>query len=171
MVNVASPSPKKTLKDAAKAVKHSPITKSGKAVRGSQATRTATPQTTKTTKTRRRKRKEGDWTYKEDERVYILEPHRPDVHKFTLVYLHYASGHPKEYFTVDGFQTPGLRVVLPKAPVYESMHYGDGTNTCKSRVWYDYYLDPKDPNEDPSQGADAEELWEASPAKKDLTLS
>ena len=116
MVNVASPSPKKTLKDTAKAVKHSPIKK---AVRVSETVKTATPQTKKTTKTRRRKRKEGDWTYNEDERVYIVEPQRnkrPDVHKYTWIYLHHANGHPSFYFSVDSFQDPGLRVVLPKAP-------------------------------------------------------
>ena len=47
------------------------------------------------------------------------------MHKYTVIYLHNASGNPKEYFTVDGFQTPGLRVVLPKGPVYRLFHGKD----------------------------------------------
>lgn len=107
-----------------------------------------------------------DWTFNKDERVYVREPNRPDVHKFSLIYLHYASGTPMEYFKNDGFQAPGLRVILPKAPVFRSLMYGKklysqkaGPRTAKSRLWYDYYHDHKDPTEDPSQGADAEELW------------
>jgi predicted esterase len=186
--NVGSPSPKRTPNDAAKAGKDSAragkdSAKPGKdsAVKdtGRKANLTETvrkmpridkePEQTKKPKTtRRRKRKEGDWNYKEEEHTYVLEPQKPDVHKYTWIYLHYLCGHPKEYFTVEGFQTPGLKVVLPKAPVLRSLHYGEGSKTSKSRLWYDYYHDPDDPNEDPSQGADAEELELDSDEEKEV---
>jgi predicted esterase len=161
MLSIASPSPKKRPNDSAKAVKDSAVKDTGRSARVSETVRKPAkeePVARKPKTTRRRKRKEGDWTYNEEDKCYILEPQRQDVHKFTWIYLHYLCGHPKEYFTVDGFQTPGLRVVLPKAPVLRSLHYGEGVTTSKSRLWYDYYHDPQDPNEDPSQGADAEEL-------------
>jgi predicted esterase len=113
-------------------------------------------------KPKRQERKEEEWIEKEDERIYVLPPVRPDVHKYTLIYCHYLCGHPTDYFEVKGFETPGLRVVLPKAPVYRSLHYGEGAKSSRTRIWYDYYYDPKDPNEDPKEGADAEELDEES---------
>jgi predicted esterase len=157
---IGSPSPKRTANDAARAVKDSAVKDSGKTIRVSETARKAPPEaeSRKPKTTRRRKRTEGDWEYLEDEKLYHLEPQKQEVHKYTWIYLHYLCGHPKEYFTVEGFQTPGLRVVLPKAPVFRSLHYGEGAKGSKSRLWYDYYHDPDDPKEDPKEGADAEEL-------------
>merc|ERR1719191_1608039 len=85
----------------------------------------------------RKERKESDWIYNEDERIYVLQPQRPDVHKYTWVYCHFLCGHPSEYFAVTAFEIPGLRVVLPKAPVFRSLHYGEGEKSSKNRLWYD----------------------------------
>jgi len=135
------------------------------------------PEAKKPKKPRRRNLKEDDWTYNDDARVYVIDPPEADVHKYTLVYLHQASGHPNDYFTFDTLNTPGLRVVLPKAPVFGSFYHGqlkkEPVPSSRWRLWYDYYHDPKDPNEDPSQGADAEELeldseeeWEVEAERK-----
>jgi predicted esterase len=162
--SIASPSPKRTPKpEVAKASKDSASRDTGRTVRSESKPRKLAPETEPPAKkprtTRRRKRKEADWDYDPEDQIYTLEPQRKDVHKYTWVYLHYLCGHPKEYFTVEGFQTPGLKVVLPKAPVLRSLHYGEGVKTSKSRLWYDYYHDPdKQQEEDPKEGADAEEL-------------
>merc|ERR1719247_468296 len=104
MLRIASPSPKKRPippNDAAKAVKDSAVKDTGRSARVAETVRKAAkeePVARKPKTTRRRKRKEGDWTYNEEDKCYILEPRRQDVHKFTWIYLHYLCGHPKEYF-------------------------------------------------------------------------
>ena len=85
--------------------------------------------------------KTNHWTYNEEWRVYSVEPQRnrrPDVHKYTLVYLHHANGKPWDYFEMDPFQTPGLRVVLPEGRVYQTCH-GLWAPRSKVRLWYDYH--------------------------------
>jgi predicted esterase len=179
-VQLGSPSPKRrpqpTPQDSAKANKDSAVKETGRTIRETETARKkpraeALEKTLKPKTTRRRKRKEGDWNYDETDKAYVLDPQKPDVHKYTWIYLHYLCGHPKEYFAaVGGFNAPGLKVVLPKAPVFASLHYGEGVKGSKSRLWYDYYHDPQDPKEDPSEGASAEELEYDSDEEKEMGL-
>ena len=70
------PSADRMPKDAAKVVKDAARSRTLKVTK---TVLKAAPKANKPKKTRLRKRNKGDWTYKDDERVYVVEPHRPDV--------------------------------------------------------------------------------------------
>merc|ERR1719281_1988346 len=110
MNRVASPSPKRTLNDVARGAKDNSAAKpkektprekkvSGSGVKAVVSDKKIPTVVRKTT--RRRKRGEGAWNYMDRDQAYVLEPQRPDVHKYTFIYLHYLCGHPKEYFKVE----------------------------------------------------------------------
>ena len=89
-----------------KATKSSVVKDSGKLVEVEKSAKKAAPETKAETEPKpktTRELQESDWTYNEDERIYVLEPQRPDVHKYTLVYCHYLCGHPTDYCEVKGY--------------------------------------------------------------------
>jgi predicted esterase len=104
-----------------------------------------------------------EFVYDEGMRAYVKYP--KGTHLFTLIYWHFLAGHPSAYFNVKGFfNVEGLKVILPLAPVYNSLYYGQDKAyglLKKIRIWADYYL-TNSPwliyDEDDSYGANADEL-------------